>query len=76
MEELIINIDNLKKIVRYLLNNDSRVIATTAENKFKELEDAEQLVLNPGSVPTSSSFKEYFFPKTEPLFFINKIIMA
>ena len=62
MEEYIISIDNLKKIARELLNNDCRVIGTTAENKFKEIEDAEQLVLNPGSSPTGSSFKDYFFP--------------
>jgi ferredoxin len=72
MEELIISLDNLKKIANDLLNNHCRVISTTKENKFKEINDAEQLVLNPGSVPTGSSFKEFFFPKTEPLFFYKQ----
>ena len=60
MEELIISIDNLKEIARELFNNDCRVIGTTAENKFKVIDDPEQLILNPNSVPTGSSFKEFF----------------
>ena len=57
MEEYIISIDNLKKIAGELLKDDCRVIGTTAENKFKEIDDPEQLVLNPGTVPTGSAFK-------------------
>jgi ferredoxin len=72
MEQLIISIDNLKKIVNELLNSNCRVIGTTANNKFQELNQADQLVLNPDAAPTGSSFKDYFFPKTEPLFFYQQ----
>jgi ferredoxin len=72
MEEYIISINNLKNIAGDLLKSDCRVIGTTSDNKFKELEDSEQLVLNSNTVPTGSSFKEFFFPKTEPLFFYKQ----
>jgi formate hydrogenlyase subunit 6/NADH:ubiquinone oxidoreductase subunit I len=73
MEELIISTENFKKIVQELLGKEIRVIGIPeGENKYQEITDGSKLSLHPEAAPTSSSFKEYFFPKSEPIFFYKQ----
>jgi len=73
MEELIISTENFKKIVQELLDKEFKVIGIPeGENKYQEITDGNKLSLHPEAAPTNSSFKGYFFPKSEPIFFYKQ----
>jgi len=73
MEELIISTENFKKIVKELQEKEFRVIGIPeGENKYQEITVEKELSLNSEAAPAGSSFKEYFFPKSEPIFFYKQ----
>ncbi|HVO74817.1 MAG TPA: 4Fe-4S dicluster domain-containing protein [Ignavibacteriaceae bacterium] len=65
--------EDLQKLISDLLKQGSSVVTQSAEGKkFIEIKKADEFILNPASKPTDISMKEYFFPKSESLFFYKK----
>lgn len=74
MEEVLLTAQNLKAIVGSLIASAQHQVVAPVSGKpgFEPLTDPEQVVLNSDLPPTLLSIKQFFFPRTEPLFFYQK----
>jgi ferredoxin len=76
MDRLIINREKIIELARSLKSNNYRVIGITPDGMhYSEILDETRLVgmfLNNESALTKTSFKEYFFPKSEALFYYKQ----
>ena len=66
MDEKIITKENLKAMCSELLKNNVDVISPL-ENGYLKLKSGDELTLDSKAKHTKASFKEYVFPKTEPI---------
>jgi formate hydrogenlyase subunit 6/NADH:ubiquinone oxidoreductase subunit I len=65
--------EDLQKLVAGLFSSGFNVIIPSADGKkFIRIKNENEFKLNPSAGPTDISLKEYFFPKTESLFFFKK----
>ncbi len=72
MEKLFITHSNLQAIVAELLNDKVTVISPDEDGKnYRPLLSADNFLLRYDTLPTSISLKEYYFPRTEPVFFFR-----
>jgi sulfhydrogenase subunit beta (sulfur reductase) len=71
MDEKIITKENLKAICSELLKNNVDVISPL-EKGYLKLKSGDELTLDSKAKHTKASFKEYVFPKTEPIIFYKK----
>lgn len=65
--------DKLKSFVNDLITKDYDVVCESKTGiNYKRLSSGDELNINPGGKPTNISMKEFFFPKSEPLFYYKK----
>jgi ferredoxin len=65
--------DNLKKLSEELLKQSWNVISASEDGKgYQKVNSADKVLLNSKAAPTKISFKEYFFPKSETLFYFKQ----
>jgi formate hydrogenlyase subunit 6/NADH:ubiquinone oxidoreductase subunit I len=73
MELYILSGDNLKKLSEDLLKQSWNLISASEDGKgYQKVVSADKLLLNSNAAPTKISFKEYFFPKSETLFYFKQ----
>lgn len=73
MKEYIITLDTIKRMAGDLLSLGWNVVSPAADgSKYKYITSPDEVNLNPNQKPTGVSVKEFFFPKTEPLFYYKK----
>ncbi|MBI2420013.1 MAG: 4Fe-4S dicluster domain-containing protein [Ignavibacteriales bacterium] len=73
MKQFITTDEKLRQLVHALSKNAWNIISAGKEGtNFIYINDGKDLVINADSKPTKLSAKEFFFPKTEPLFFYKK----
>ena len=71
MEEKTITLENLKKLCSELLVSDYDVVSA-GKNGYKKLTAENDLSLISESKPSKVSFKEFVFPKAEPILYYKK----
>jgi len=71
MEEKIISKENLLKLCSDLLKNNVDVI-TPGEKGYVKIKNENEVALNSKTKHTKASFKEYIFPKSEPIIYYKK----
>lgn len=65
--------DKLKSFVNDLISKDYDVVCeSNTRINFKRISSADELNINPDGKPTHISMKEFFFPKSEPLFYYKQ----
>jgi sulfhydrogenase subunit beta (sulfur reductase) len=65
--------DNLKKLSEELLKQSWDVISASEDGKgYQKVNSTDKVLLNSKAAPTKISFKEYFFPKSETLFYFKQ----
>lgn len=70
MEEKIISQGNLVSFVGELIKNNCIVIGEDKKGLgWKRITDAGEIKINHKDIPSNISYKEFLFPKTEPLFY-------
>jgi formate hydrogenlyase subunit 6/NADH:ubiquinone oxidoreductase subunit I len=73
MEQYILIGDNLKKLSGELLKQNWNLITASEDGKgYQKVIDTDNIQLNSKTGPTKISFKEYFFPKSETLFYYKQ----
>lgn len=73
MTNYIITAEKIKALIQELAKQNWNIISESQTGtNFVYINDGKDLVLNSNSRPSKLSMKEYFFPKTEPLFFYKK----
>ncbi len=73
MSYYFISNDHLKTLVSDLIEQNFNVICESGtRKKFEKINTADQLKIEKNSKPVNLSIKEFFFPKSEPLFFYKK----
>jgi sulfhydrogenase subunit beta (sulfur reductase) len=71
MEEKIISKENLLKLCSDLLKNNVDVI-TPGEKGYVKIKSENEVALSSKAKHTKASFKEYVFPKSEPIIYYKK----
>lgn len=75
MKEVIISAENMKSLVGDLLGKGYRVVSESQDGLgFNIVANVEDFILRSDRKPTNVSMKEFFFPRTEPVFFYKKSI--
>ncbi|HZW40004.1 MAG TPA: 4Fe-4S dicluster domain-containing protein [Ignavibacteriaceae bacterium] len=73
MEKYSINIDSLKNLVVELIEKNWNVVSSERSGiRYSTLKDANDFYISSKTKPSNISVKQFFFPKTEPLFFFKK----
>jgi sulfhydrogenase subunit beta (sulfur reductase) len=73
MEIFILSGDNLRNLSEELRKQNWNLISASEDGKgYQKAASAEKVLLNSKAAPTKISFKEYFFPKTETLFYFRQ----
>lgn len=73
MENYKIYFEDLQQLVAGLVNSQYIVVIPSDDGKrFVLLKNEHDFKLNPSAKPTDISLKEYFFPKSESLFYFKK----
>jgi formate hydrogenlyase subunit 6/NADH:ubiquinone oxidoreductase subunit I len=73
MEQYILSVDNLTKLVEKLIELNWNVISSLEDGlKYRQINAADKILLNSKSAPAKISFKEYFLPKSETLFYFKQ----
>jgi ferredoxin len=73
MNEYIITNEQINQLASELLNQHWNVVAESSDGiSFKSITPGEDIKLNPSSKPSNLSPKQFFFPKSETLFFYKK----
>ena len=72
MGEMTINKANLKIFAEELIKANYSLIVPDKEGiRWKKISNVEELKINTKLKPTKTSFKEFIFSKTEPIFYFN-----
>jgi len=71
MEEKIITKEKLKEFCNELLGQNIDIITSGAQGYFR-MKSGDEVSLNPKARPTKASFKEYIFPKSEPIIYYKR----
>ena len=71
MEEKIINRENLNKLCRDIIDGGNILIAP-GKTEYTVIKDTSEIILDAGSKPTKASYKNYAFPKAEPVIYYKK----
>jgi len=70
LEEKLISHENLTSLIKDLIKENHFVIGQDEKNSgWKRIMDEKGIRINPDSVPSSISYKEFVFAKTEPIFY-------
>lgn len=73
MNEYIISKEQIKQLADELLNQKWNVVAESSDGvSFKSVASGEEIKLDPFAKPSNLSPKQFFFPKTETLFYYKK----
>jgi sulfhydrogenase subunit beta (sulfur reductase) len=65
--------ENLNKLSEELLRQSWNLISPTEDGKgYQKVNSADKVLLSSKAAPTKISFKEYFFPKSETLFYFKQ----
>jgi ferredoxin len=73
MEQYKISFDDLHKLAEELLESEYAIVSQSKDGKrFARLEEIASFNINPALRPSDISMKEYFFPRSESLFFYKK----
>lgn len=72
MEKLFITEENLKALAGKSSHNGYKVVGLNKQNRFTQIADGEEFVIGSSTPPSNISMKEYFFPKTETIFFYQQ----
>lgn len=76
MKEYITTTENLKKLTDGLLNKEKwNVVGLSGNNLgYNFISSSEELILKSDGKPSNQSVKQFFFPKSEPIFYYKKNI--
>ena len=70
MKEMILSQNNLQALVGDLLGQGWKVISEAPDGLgFRALTNNSDVLIRPNGKPTNVSMKDFFFPRTEPVFF-------
>ena len=73
MELYILSVDNLKKLSEELIKQNWDLISPSEDGAgYQKVVNSDKISLNSKAAPTKISFKEYFFPKSEALFYFKQ----
>lgn len=72
MENLFITKENLNNLSRKFIDKGYIVIGINKENNFVSLKADDDFIIGSNTPPTKISMKEFFFPKTETLFYYKQ----
>jgi sulfhydrogenase subunit beta (sulfur reductase) len=73
MISYIVSEENIKKLVEQLIERNWNVVSQTFDRiKFDYINDGKDLVIDANSKPSNLSMKEFYFPKSESLFYFKR----
>jgi ferredoxin len=73
MNTYVLSKDHLNKLAQGLLTSGYKVISPSKDGRrFVSISSVDDLVINPSLKPSAVSMKEFFFPKTETLFYYKR----
>ena len=71
MEEKIINKEALKNLCKDILADGNNLIAPNS-TEYVQINNAEDIMLEPSARPTKASYKTFVFPKAEPVIYYKR----
>ena len=73
MKKYLVSIQNIKSLIDELIKNNWSVVTEAKDgSSYKPLAKGEDLELKPDTKPTNQSLKQYYFPRSEPLFYFKR----